>query len=341
LVRVTICACAIAVVSLVAGTAIADESAAAEALFISARELMSKGDFDAACPKLEASQKLDPALGTMLNLGFCYESRGQLASAWAQYRAAAAQADREGQGERARFAAAHVAVLEPRLITLAIRTHEDGVEVTRDGVVLERAVIGVALPVDPGPHEVRARAPGKTAWRSEITMDARTPHVVVDVPPLADEPHAQSPVDEPHVAGPHLESGPTVTPPRDAESDGARRPLGARRIAALSFGAAGAAGLVTGTVFGAVALSKWSDATSHHCIGNECDPQGLSLASDARRSASASSLSLVLGGAALVAGATLWFSSAPSPASNAASNAPKIYPVVGASAAGMGLSGAF
>ena len=54
---------------------------AAEAAFAEARALMQKGRFDEACPKLEASLSLDPALGTLLNLGDCYEKVGKTASA--------------------------------------------------------------------------------------------------------------------------------------------------------------------------------------------------------------------------------------------------------------------
>ncbi len=46
--------------------------AAAEALFSEGRSLSAKGRYAEACPKFEASQQLDPGLGTMLNLAECY-----------------------------------------------------------------------------------------------------------------------------------------------------------------------------------------------------------------------------------------------------------------------------
>jgi hypothetical protein len=53
----------------------------AEPVFADGRRLMAAGDYERACPKLAASQKLDPAIGAVLNLGACYEKAGKIASA--------------------------------------------------------------------------------------------------------------------------------------------------------------------------------------------------------------------------------------------------------------------
>jgi hypothetical protein len=47
----------------------AGSSAAAEALFSEGKALANAKNFVAACPKFEASQKLDPGAGTLLHLG--------------------------------------------------------------------------------------------------------------------------------------------------------------------------------------------------------------------------------------------------------------------------------
>src|SRR5687767_12500948 len=76
------------------------DSLAAEVLFSEARALMKDGRWEEACPKLEASHSLDPALGTLLNLAECYAKVGRTASAWLRYREAAAVAVQQGQKER-------------------------------------------------------------------------------------------------------------------------------------------------------------------------------------------------------------------------------------------------
>src|SRR5215471_10148564 len=58
-----------------------EDRVAAESLFTDARRLMQAGDYEHACPKLEASRRLEPALGTTLNLADCYDKLGRTASA--------------------------------------------------------------------------------------------------------------------------------------------------------------------------------------------------------------------------------------------------------------------
>src|SRR5262245_24888909 len=86
----------------------------AEDLFRQGRELMEGGNLAEACPKLAESYRLDRALGTLINLAYCHEKQGKSATAWAEFRQAAAEA-RALRDDRETFAQKHIAALEAQL----------------------------------------------------------------------------------------------------------------------------------------------------------------------------------------------------------------------------------
>src|SRR5262245_6886680 len=74
----------------------ADDSAAAEALFQQAKLLKEQQRWAEACPKFEASYKLDKTLGTLLNFADCEEHVGRIATAWARFGEAVELAQKTG-----------------------------------------------------------------------------------------------------------------------------------------------------------------------------------------------------------------------------------------------------
>jgi hypothetical protein len=165
-----------AAVALAAPAARADQKDVAEALFAEARALMSVGKYAEACPKLEQSNKADPAVGTLLNLASCYEHVGKTASAWAIYNKVASTLG--ARPARAQFARARAAALAPTLARLTVRAPSVRV-VTRDGASVPPASFGVAVPVDPGPHVVEAISPGRARFRRVVVIPAGATVVVV------------------------------------------------------------------------------------------------------------------------------------------------------------------
>ncbi|MDI1443168.1 hypothetical protein [Polyangium sp. 6x1] len=178
-----------AALSLAAAPALADDPAAAEALFRVAKGLMEKKNYAEACPKFEASYKLDPAVGTKLNWADCLEKQGLLARAWAVWGEARDQAKREGDKPRGDLAARRQKELDPRLpqLTVQVKGSVEGLAVYRDEVKLDPVTFGVPLPVDPGKHVVTLRrgkdvlkeasVESKEKGKDEVTLDA------TDVPP--------------------------------------------------------------------------------------------------------------------------------------------------------------
>jgi hypothetical protein len=48
-----------------------ETAAGAQALFVEGRRLVAQGQYAAGCEKLDQSEKLDPAPGTLINLADC------------------------------------------------------------------------------------------------------------------------------------------------------------------------------------------------------------------------------------------------------------------------------
>lgn len=271
-----------------------DDSATALALFEQGRKLVQQGHFDVACPKLLESARLSPKVSTLLNLADCYERSGRLASAWARYKEAGAMAHQLGQAERETLARDRSTMLEARLVrmTVVAAGATPGLVIKRDGVELGAAALGTAVPVDPGPHAVEASAPGKKAWSTTVDVSATTPLVTVTVPVLADDvasPPAPPPPPVPSV---------TLQVPSAAGSE--------LRTVGWIVGAAGVVGLGAGAAFGAVAMSKKSQAESAGCVGNQCPPAAGPIRDDARSDANVATGCFIAGGVLAAGGVVLW-----------------------------------
>src|SRR6185503_18935180 len=167
--------------------------AAAETLFVDARKLLAAGKYQEACKALAESQRLDPGVGTLLNLGRCYEKLGRTASAWSTYREAAAAARAANQNAREKNARLAADALEPKLpkLTIVVTGTETNprLEVRRDGAVVPSSMWGMAVAIDPGDHLFEASAPGYKPWRSRVVAEAGKA-VTVSVPAL--EPDANA-----------------------------------------------------------------------------------------------------------------------------------------------------
>lgn len=251
-----------------------------------------------SCASFEASslQAADPS--SRLALAECYERHGRRASAWSQYRRAASAANQVGASELANLARERAKALEPDLSYLTVTTWKgQDVQVTRNGVPIDPAVLGTAMPLDPGRHTIRATAPGKRGWSKVIELGSHRDHVAVDVPVLPDDVLLlNSDLGATEGSLPAPMGGP------DDETGGSLQ-----RSMGLIVGALGIAGVATGTLFGVKAASDWSDAKALCAPYPYCGEEGASLAREAKEGALISTIGFATGLVGLSSGALLWF----------------------------------
>ncbi|MGD0676278.1 MAG: hypothetical protein ABSC94_12725 [Polyangiaceae bacterium] len=280
------------------------EKITAEALFEDGRRLVAEGKVAEACPKFMASEKLDPSLGTLLNLANCLEKQGLLASAWASYREAASAADAAGRKDYVATAERHADALAPRLarLTVIVERPTEGLLVKRDGVVVDRAEWGLAIPVDTGSHTIEASAPAHKGWATAVAVGQEGAQAKVTVPLLEAVPEqlVQQPSPPPAVAPPLAALPGLVTPP-PAEQ---RSPSQVQRVIGWAVGGVGVVVLATGGALAAVAKSKYNESLANCESTNAdlCSATGVSQRDGALSAGNAATIALGVGAAALIGG---------------------------------------
>ena len=278
----------------------APSKAAAQALFEEGRRLMTAGSLTEACPKFAESQKLDPGAGTLINLAACYEKNGQTASAWVTYTDAATAAEKSNRKDWAKSATDKAAALQPNLSKLSIvvpsTSQATGLEIKRDGTSVGAGELGLAIPVDPGPHVIEASAPNKRKWTNTVQVGKSKDQVAITVPPLEDEPGAVA-------AAPAPKPVDTVVPRAEEPRSGA-----GQRTIGLVVAGVGVVGVGVGSVFGLMATSAQSEADKEcNPDGTRCTRAGVEKNQDAHSAATLSTVSFIAGGVLLVGGAVLYF----------------------------------
>jgi hypothetical protein len=280
-----------------AGRAHAQE-AAADALFDSARTAMAKGDFERACEQFRASDKLDPAPGTELNLADCEEKRGRLASAWELFRTVEEKLSPNDERLPVAHGRAHALQARVPRLTLALAPGAPPGSTVRDGSVeLGAAAFGLPLPMDPGAHELVVSAPGFAPRTFPLQLTEAENRTLLVSPGAPSEEAAPA-----AVAAPLAPS-----PPREVSSSHA-----SPRTLGFVLGGVGIAGLGVGAIAGVLMLGKKSAVNDGCHSDKSCSNDGLAAAHSARTLEIVSNVGWVVGAAALGAGAYFLLSSAPS-----------------------------
>ncbi|KYF77813.1 hypothetical protein BE17_26015 [Sorangium cellulosum] len=282
---------------------------------------LEAGRYDIACPVLAESQRLDPRPGTLFALAECHDKEGRIATAaalYGDYLHAVAQmtpAYKLRHNDRAKLAAARKRALAaeiPELTLVLPQSALAGVRITRDGVELTAASLGMALPVDPGEHVVTTQVGGGPVVEQRITLARSERHtlelrVTSGAPELSATPQPAAGSQTTSATQPsRTEALPTAQAPGLGDTG-----MSGRQLGALVAGGIGVAGLVLGGVTGAMALSKKS-VIEEHCEGTVCTVEGKAAADDARLPGTLSTVGFGVGVVGLAAGVVLWLT-APSP----------------------------
>lgn len=155
------------------------ESGEANALFEQGVAAMLKGDFEAGCPAIDRSYRIDARPGTLYTLGECEAQRGRLATGRRHLREfvalvnalpASKQARYLPRKEKAQKRLEELEISAPRVIVTLPPEAPWTTRIQVDGTPLDLAALGAPYFLDPGPHTLMARVPGGALLEEKITV---------------------------------------------------------------------------------------------------------------------------------------------------------------------------
>ncbi len=277
-------ACAAALIALAPNAhGATEDEVRAEALFRDGMQKFDEGQVAAACAAFTESLRLDPKLGTLLNLALCHERQGKTATAWVEFNHGAAWATQLGQKDRREFANQHALTLEGQLsrVLLQLPPARELSSVELDGEPLPEPRWYLPMYLDSGEHTIAVSAPGKYRHTMKVRIPREPSAQVIPVPTLRD-----------------IEASAPPTKPVDKAAPPTQR------TAAFVAGGVGIAGILAGSVFGVLTLEKRGEIGTH-CAGIRCDAQGLALREDAQSLALWSTIGFAVGAVGVATGAVL------------------------------------
>jgi hypothetical protein len=269
-----------------------EDKALAKTLYQQASDDMERGNYARACPQFEAALQLDPEhIRTAMTLGMCEDHWGKLVKAQSRYAHARDLADAQNASDKIKEIDALMTNLKERIPKLRLIVPEqvaelDSVRITRNDKVVDKDFWGREIAVDPGLHVIQASAAGGASWKQEVQVKVRQT-ISVKI-------------------GLSIEN--------DSRAKDSATPVGPYRKLGFAGLGVGAAGIVAGSIFGGLAISKNSASDDGHCnVNNRCDLVGTALRRDAQTFGNTSTAFFIVGGVLLTGGIVLIASS---PSSN-------------------------
>lgn len=269
----------------------APERSMAEQLFDQGLADMQAGRYEAGCSALAESYRLEPLPGALFTLAECETRWGRLATALTRYREYLSQiermssTERERQREREKVARAAIENISgevPKLTIVLGPGVPAGSIVKRQGTRVLATQLGEPIPVDPGTHEISLEIAGEEPKKQTVALAKNESKTITLERSANDGDHPPNPEDD-------------------------RSTL---RTTAYVVGGIGVAGIIVGTIAGAIAINR-SEEIDENCSGLVCNETGISKVETVREAGTTSTIGLVIGAAGVAAGITLYFLSEP------------------------------
>lgn len=252
----------------------------ADRLFNDGRRAADGRDYARACRLFEDSFRLDPAIGTLVNLGDCAEHLGDLERAFIAYRTAQARMlPDDDRAPRVRERLDHIEAHAAKL-TLKLDDAPAGTAVTLDGAMVDPK--SSPLHVAKGAHVVLVTSVGFGGARYAITLGEGESRSLGLTP------------------GSPLEA----VLPTSANRAESHAPSWMIPTAATTLGL-GAASAWIASLAGLVAIDRRDVQRASCNASNQCSQAGVDAARDGATWATTSTVMFIVSGALLAAGATL------------------------------------
>jgi hypothetical protein len=291
---------AVAAILLVAATSSAADPEAlakARADFRQALVLQTGGDWAGALSLLRGVAEVATTPQVRFNIALCEEHLGRLSAALGDYDIAAASGAAAGAADVASAARARVNGVRGRLPKLRIVRGQGASvgHIALDGNELGEAVLEKEIPVDPGPHEVEIRSARGAARTTSLRL-AEGEHRKIEVT-LPEEALSAPVLPEKSASQP----SPELRPKRSF-------------LLPVVVGSVGLASLAAGGVFALLESSAVKDL--NRVCGpsrDACPASSRGEYNDAKTYATATNVTLVVGGVGVIAAAVIFVASKPHP----------------------------
>jgi hypothetical protein len=156
---------------------------------------------------------------------------------------------------------------------------------------------GAAVAIDPGEHKFTFEREGMPTAESTVVVREGDKNRRIQV------------ILQAGVAVPSAKEAPPPGPPPQSPRRSTLLSPGTERGLGIGVGAAGAAGIVVGAIFGLASKSTYDHAVQTECPGGNtnCTAQGAADGRQAHSEANISTVAFIAGGALLAGGATIYF----------------------------------